>query len=243
MATQRRVDRTGFRTTDAFARHPTIGLAIFILGLAVFGILAYNLYIHGPLEQWDKRIELRMHDSALNSPAWMKAVMVAGFYIGLQGYIVLAVIMGLYFLFKRYWKEFVLIAVGSAGQGGLWLLVATAFGRDRPVLEHPLSNPIPYSSFPSGHTMSAVLGFGLLAYLLIPRVSSRFWKAAIMAIAVLLMLYIGFSRFFMGAHYLIDVLGGLALGVSWTALVFTGTELLFKHKQDKNRTIEGGTPA
>ncbi|WP_420869682.1 phosphatase PAP2 family protein [Cohnella ginsengisoli] len=93
---------------------------------------------------------------------------------------------------------------------------------------------IPYPSFPSGHTMSGVIGFGLLAYLLLPRIASRLWRGMVIIIALLLMVYIGFSRFFMGSHYLTDVAGGLAMGFAWTALVFTVIELLFKKGENKH---------
>jgi membrane-associated phospholipid phosphatase len=229
-----RSDWAGFRTPDMFARWPMIGVAIFMIAVAVFGFLAYNVHMQGPMIQWDKQIEDRMHTSALNSPGWVSAIMIAGYYIGLHGYIVLAVLMGLYFLFKRYWKELLMIAVGCAGQGGLWLLMANVFGRDRPVLEHPLGKAIEYPSFPSGHTMSAVLCFGMLAYLLVPKINLRLWKVVVVVLALLLMVYIGFSRFFMGAHYLSDVVGGLALGFAWTALVFTAIELLFRKKGEHN---------
>ncbi|MBM7566994.1 phosphatase PAP2 family protein [Paenibacillus sacheonensis] len=231
-AAVRRSDSTGFRTPDLFAKRPVIGVAIFMIGLAVFGILAYNVYVQGPMIQWDKQMADHMHTSALNSAGWVSAIMIAGYYIGLQGYIVLAVAMALYFLSKRYWKEFLIIAVGCIGQGGLWLLMANVFGRDRPVLDHPISKAIDYPSFPSGHTMSAVLCFGMLAYLLVPKIASRPWKAAVVVLALLLMAYIGFSRFFMGAHYLTDIVGGLALGFAWTAMVITVFEGLFRKKEE-----------
>jgi undecaprenyl-diphosphatase len=85
-----------------------------------------------------------------------------------------------------------------------------------------------YPSFPSGHTFSGVLGFGLLAYLLVPKISSYFWKAAMIIFSLLMMVYIGYSRFFMGAHYLTDIVAGYAIGIAWFGLVFTSIELLFK---------------
>ena len=46
--------------------------------------------------------------------------------------------------------------------------------------------------------------------------------------AGLIILYIGFSRLFVGDHYLTDVLAGYALGVAWSGLAFTLVELVFK---------------
>ena len=56
--------------------------------------------------------------------------------------------------------------------------------------------------------------------------------------AVLMMIFIGYSRFFMGAHYLTDVVAGLAAGVAWTSLVIMSIELLYEkgdHKHVKEK--------
>jgi undecaprenyl-diphosphatase len=39
--------------------------------------------------------------------------------------------------------------------------------------------------------------------------------------SILTMLYIGFSRLFLGGHYLTDLLAGYALGIAWAGLVYT----------------------
>jgi len=43
-------------------------------------------------------------------------------------------------------------------------------------------------------------------------------------------LFIGFSRIFVGDHYLLDVLAGYALGSAWSGLAYTLIELLFKRR-------------
>jgi membrane-associated phospholipid phosphatase len=40
------------------------------------------------------------------------------------------------------------------------------------------------------------------------------------------MAFIGFSRVFLGGHYLSDVIAGYGLGLAWGALVFTLIERL-----------------
>ena len=93
---------------------------------------------------------------------------------------------------------------------------------------------MPSPGFPSGHSISAVMCFGLLAYLLVPIIPARLWKVVVIAAAVLVMLYIGFSRIFVGDHYLTDVLAGYALGILWSGLAYTLVELIFKQRIVKN---------
>ena len=45
--------------------------------------------------------------------------------------------------------------------------------------------------------------------------------------ALLTMVFIGFSRVYLGGHYLTDVVAGYALGLAWAGLVFTVIENLF----------------
>jgi undecaprenyl-diphosphatase len=227
------------RSPDLLAKMPFIGIMMFLLGSLIFGLLAYYVHQNGSLVQWDITIGNRMHEIALNSPAWIKNIMFIGFYIGLQGYIVIGVLLGLYFLFKKFWKEFFMVAILFAGEGILWFFFTKYFARTRPEFTERIGSVLNYPSFPSGHTISGVICYGLIAYFFVPKISSQFWKAVVIIFAVLMMLYIGYSRFFMGAHYLTDVVAGLAAGVAWTSLVVLLIELAFK-KGDHNYVKEKG---
>ena len=67
-------------------------------------------------------------------------------------------------------------------------------------------------SFPSGHAFTAVLVFGILFYLA-PRLVSWRWAALLMRVSsASLILLIGISRVYLGAHWPSDVLGGLLYG-------------------------------
>jgi len=71
------------------------------------------------------------------------------------------------------------------------------------------------TSFPSGHSSSSLAVFGLLGYLSWRRARTehqRFWCAAGFG---LLIFAIGFSRVYLCAHFVSDVIGGYLLGVFW----------------------------
>lgn len=72
-------------------------------------------------------------------------------------------------------------------------------------------------SFPSGHTGLSVAVYGFLAVLIARELPlQRRWMPY--TAAALLVIPIGFSRLYLGAHWLSDVLGGLALGLACLAL-------------------------
>jgi membrane-associated phospholipid phosphatase len=45
------------------------------------------------------------------------------------------------------------------------------------------------------------------------------------------MAFIGFSRLYLGGHYLTDIIAGYALGLAWAGLVFTLIESLFLNER------------
>ncbi len=78
-------------------------------------------------------------------------------------------------------------------------------------------------SFPSGHATVAMAYYGLLFYLLFLHVKTSKLKALVFISAVLFITAMGFSRVYLGVHYLSDVLSGLSIGFVW--LLFSVTLL------------------
>ena len=70
-------------------------------------------------------------------------------------------------------------------------------------------------SFPSAHSTGTVALVGSLACLVARGHRGRHRQGAIMAVAVAIVLLIGFSRIFLGVHYLTDVLAGGLVGGLW----------------------------
>jgi membrane-associated phospholipid phosphatase/8-oxo-dGTP pyrophosphatase MutT (NUDIX family) len=66
-------------------------------------------------------------------------------------------------------------------------------------------------SFPSGHTIFYTIFFGLVAYYCIKH-SSILWAKIGFISSLLLVLLIGYSRIYLGAHWYLDVVGGYTVG-------------------------------
>ncbi|MEP7284250.1 MAG: phosphatase PAP2 family protein [Chloroflexota bacterium] len=204
---------------------------MFLLGIGLFSVLAINLQAHGPLIQTDIQISNDVHTFALQSSPFTRTVIGFGFYFGEHFILVIGALLALYFLYKRFWPELSMVVIAWLGEGGIWLRLAEYFNRTRPIFDIAIAPQVPGPGFPSGHSFSAVMCYGLLAYLLVPKMPSRFGKAVVIVVALLIILYIGFSRIFVGDHYPIDVLAGYALGVAWSALVYTLVELISQRRK------------
>ncbi len=208
-----------------------IGLIMFVFGSLVFSGLVYNLEAHGPLIEWDRALANTLPAMALKSPAYVKGIMVAGYYIGYRVIIGLGIVLGLYFIIKRYWQELTMVAIGMAGSTLLFLSLSNLFARMRPPTQIWIIENIP--GFPSGHAIAVVTFYGLLAYLLVPKMPSVFWKVVVVAAALLIIGFVDFSRIFTGGHYLTDVLAGCAVGIAWSGVVYTSVELFWQKKGER----------
>lgn len=105
--------------------------------------------------------------------------------------------------------------LGLAVLGGYYLnqQAKALFDTARPYLLHPellrggsaAAETGPGPAFPSGHAQSAATFWGLAAVL-----ARRRWFAVL---AVAIVLLVGTSRIYLGVHWPVDVLGGLAIGL------------------------------
>ena len=128
----------------------------------------------------------------------------------------LFVLVGILLVIRRRYRLVLLLAVASLGslllQGSLKLV----FARPRPVL--PWAHVLPDYSFPSGHTMNAVVFYGALALITWSLFGRRSGILAVI-IAGVLAAGVAVSRIYLGYHYLTDVVGGLLAGIAWLLIV------------------------
>jgi membrane-associated phospholipid phosphatase len=233
--TSNRFDATkspDLRVPGWLAKWPLIGVVMVLVGGLLFGAFAYNVWTKGPLLQWDMPLAREFHNEAVKEPERIIELLIFGFFVGKELVQVFAIILGLYFLHKRFWPELAMLLVGLGGGAIIWYYLIGIFNRHRP--DAQIGIVVTDPSFPSGHVITAVLFYGLLAYMLVPKMPSRFWKWVVVIAAVLTMLYIGFSRLFLGGHYLTDILAGYALGIAWAGLVYTVIEGIFMKRKNQN---------
>lgn len=204
-----------FDPHDVSAPHPwyrflTIGAILLVLFL-LLGIVV----VHGNHTQLDDTVSLRARDWATpHRTSIMKGVTEFG------GVWCIVFVFGSLLLWLL-WQHRVRTAIIF---GSMFLLAKVLgagfkylFARARPDIVSPLT-PADGYSFPSGHTVTAVMVFGLIAI-----VSMHRWQGCRryfpLVVAVMFSVAVGSSRIYLGVHYLTDVVGGMLLASAclvWT---------------------------
>ncbi|RGF26794.1 PAP2 family protein [Coprobacillus sp. AM09-26] len=105
---------------------------------------------------------------------------------------------------------------------GMNRIIKALVQRPRPPQIYHLVKETNYS-FPSGHSMSAMIGYGLLV--LEVQKSSLKYKKVIEIILMIMIFLIGLSRIYLGVHYFSDVIGGFLLSLSYLLFIYYNTSL------------------
>ena len=195
-----------------------------IAGLLVFAIMTFVLaemserIDDGPLTETDVQLSNWLH--AQGSPP-LTAAMIAITTLGDTWVVIIITSIFVIFLLRRrryYWAGVTGLSVG----GGMLLnrLLKLVFLRPRPSFADPILSLTGYS-FPSGHTMAATVLFGTFAVYFFQRTPDARLRVLIIFVAGLLIALVAFSRIYLGAHYLSDVLAAVAEGLAWLSLSLT----------------------
>jgi undecaprenyl-diphosphatase len=212
------------------ARQPWVGILIFLLGVFLFGLLAFNVTTNGPLIRLDEPIAQALHFQARHGSWVILGIMWFFSAVGFDGIFLFVIVLSAAWIWQKRWRELTMLIYGVGGGEALFQTLGHIFNRHRPVFPDPLEK-LTGPGFPSGHTTTAILLFSLMLYLLWPRLSSR-WKKALGIFLVIFMVgMIGFARMYIGDHYLTDILGGVTAGMAWGAAVFTGVEVAYWRHQ------------
>ena len=197
-------------------------LALALVG-APFGLLLHQVATHGPLTGFDEdgaqwlNDRLAGHDQVI----WvLKAISFTGKPI----FLVFALgLPGAWVLHRGGRKLALFLAVTALGGGLVDTIVKIVVGRPRPEVDEPILTAFG-NSFPSGHSMQAVVCYGALLLVFLPLLEGRRRTAAI-AGTITLVVLIGVSRLTLGVHYVSDVLGGYVLGAAWLIASVAAFEL------------------
>lgn len=137
-------------------------------------------------------------------------------YLGREPVVVAVVLtISVIFVLYRLYDSLISFYTSLAGSIFFLWLGKLAFHRPRPEMALYFE---PTFSFPSGHATIAVSLYGFIGYLLMRNASTIRAKLNIFFLTTVLIIGIGFSRIYLGEHYLSDVYAGFLLGTLWAIL-------------------------
>ncbi len=126
------------------------------------------------------------------------------------------------FTYTKRFRNLMILWLLMLGVGAFVQLGKREFSRPRPpaIAYYNVSG----FSFPSGHSATATTLYGLLGYWWTRRLRQTRSRVWVGAATIILILLVGFSRIYLGVHYLSDVLGGYLLGICWLIIGIVLTE-------------------
>jgi membrane-associated phospholipid phosphatase len=201
-----------------FGWHVVAGLLVFAAMTLILGEIGEDIKNGEPLTFIDASLTAWLH--AHRVPALTSLLLLATSLGSTWVVVVIAGLFGLYLLWRREPFWFVAILLSVFGGMGLNRFLKYIFQRPRPFFDDPILSLTSYS-FPSGHTMAAAMLFGSIGAYLFVHTQRFALRLLIVLSAAILIAVVGFSRIYLGAHYLSDVLGALAEGLAWLSLCLT----------------------
>lgn len=197
----------------------TLSAAVILILLGLYLASAIDFLSGDPIVRADANIAGFLH--ALQSPA---GVRLATYVTALgDGRVVGIILIGscLSFWLAGHRALAVGMSVSVLGQAVTVPALKQLFDRERPSVAHFLEMS---PSFPSGHATVSVALFGFLAYALFRAKVIR--PGLSLMIAGMCIVAIGFSRMYLGVHYLSDVVNGFLVGSIWLTIGISTSEWL-----------------
>ncbi|MFH1381746.1 MAG: phosphatase PAP2 family protein [Chloroflexota bacterium] len=182
-------------------------LAIYGFFLVLFGVLGYLAHRFPtfpgdlPISLWLQKLDLPFFHSKMVVLSFLGGDVPAAI-------IVTIVVICLWVTRKR--PEAIFIAVLASTEAMLNWLLKQWIARPRPTGVEIWSNNTD-ASFPSGHVVFVAVFYGFLCYLLPKLIKQRAAAVTLQAVSILLIVFTGVSRIYLGAHWLSDALGSLLL--------------------------------
>jgi membrane-associated phospholipid phosphatase len=201
---------------------PLLGALLVLTGsLWAFGLIVDETIREGETRT-DQRLADWLHGRATDPfTDVFRAITTLGNFATL---VVVTVIAVAVFWWRRERTDAVFVAFAFLGAQVLSSGMKLGFRRERPFFPDPLATESTFS-FPSGHALVSLAVYGSIALVLARRLRRRGDRILLFAATGLLVGAIGFSRIYLGVHFLSDVLAGFAAGAAWLALLYVALEV------------------
>jgi undecaprenyl-diphosphatase len=177
--------------------------ALIIFLILLFGTLKGGFFL--PVDGW-----AYSYITSVPKPVIPLVMMIITSIMDLQIAVILGAVVLAVLLVKKRYKHASFFIISLAAGTALWSVIKILVQRPRPEIGVISSSGF---SFPSGHSASAALFFGLMIYLFKDDFKSKIGKNIFVAACVAVALLVCFSRFYLEVHWLSDVIAGIALSL------------------------------
>jgi undecaprenyl-diphosphatase len=195
----------GLSLTASLLMVVVLGVAFALLLRTVLGEQAINMVDqpvhHFFVDNHDPTVT-RVMQTVSDAGSWVVLIPLSG------------LIGGLWFLWRRRTRPLVVLAGAYVGAYALAHAVAIVVNRPRPP-----DSTFSGFAFPSAHVAQAVAVYGAVAAQMAAQTHHWPLKVTAWTAAFLVGAAVGFSRLYLGVHWLTDTLGGAILGLVWLELL------------------------
>jgi undecaprenyl-diphosphatase len=190
------------------------------MAASIFGFyeLASDLETSLAVARFDEALTRRIH--AWRSPLLDVVMKVITYSAGILGMTLLALLLYLYLRQAGRSSEATATLVLVIGGVALADTFKRILRRVRPEEALALIRTPASSSFPSGHSMSALCwAMAAANAIILAPVAAPLTKCVIVALCLLYAVAVGISRVYLGVHYPSDVVAAWFLGAAWASVV------------------------
>ena len=208
-------------------------VALMATGVMMLGLAEVHEHLGGArMERWDARVQTDVHnDTGRRTTEAMFALT----WIGSPAVLTPAIpVIAALLWWRRLRHAAIVWLIATAGAGALVTVLKLHFRRVRPDLPWAFVHE-PSFSFPSGHSVLAVVVYGSLIFLGMRHLRRSWERVAVCVVAGALILGIGVSRIYLGAHYPSDVAAGYFVGAVWLGAVLGADRYV--------RRVKAGAPS
>lgn len=193
---------------DLLLRAVVPALVLIVAGLAVGWLLVV------PLAAATGEDQVNVLLQAARTPTLDSSARIASMIGSVAGNGVICVLaVAFIWVVSRQWWVAVLPAIALQTHVIVHIVTSTLVGRPRPEVEH-LDIGQPTTSFPSGHMGATTAQLLVVALFLCQRPASRIFKVLVVVLITGYLVWLGWSRLYLGMHHPSDVVWGAVNGVA-----------------------------
>lgn len=196
----------------------SIGIILSIAAFFYFSALTQNILAKDPFVEAD--IRLMNLAAALRNISTAKILLLFTYLGNWQFIFSLAIITAFALLMLKEKRKLTFLIIGLAGGELLYTIFKLLLHRTRPDIGFSLIPRNGYA-FPSGHATMSLIFYGMISYGLL-KITKRWWvKASLIILTTIIIFLVGFSRIYLGVHWVSNVLAGWMFGIAFLVLLIT----------------------